>query len=65
MTSTPTPCDVHCCKQLQAKLYLSIIDDVIDSVRELFLDEGVEDRVVDDLRHVSLNSRYYFFRKHK
>uniref|UniRef100_A0A669F4V3 General transcription factor IIA, 1-like n=1 Tax=Oreochromis niloticus TaxID=8128 RepID=A0A669F4V3_ORENI len=35
-----------------AKLYLSIIDDVIDSVRELFLDEGVEDRVLDDLRHL-------------
>uniref|UniRef100_A0A3Q0SW25 Uncharacterized protein n=1 Tax=Amphilophus citrinellus TaxID=61819 RepID=A0A3Q0SW25_AMPCI len=52
----PTPSDVHCCKQLQAKLYLSIIDDVIDSVRELFLDEGVEDRVLDDLRHVSLNN---------
>lgn len=35
---------------------MSIIDDVIDSVRELFLDEGVEDRVLDDLRHVSLNN---------
>lgn len=41
------------CKQLQAKLYLSIIDDVIESMRELFLDEGLEDRVLDDLRHVS------------
>ncbi|KAF7662351.1 hypothetical protein LDENG_00237710 [Lucifuga dentata] len=38
----------HC----QAKLYLSIIDDVIESVRELFLDEGLEDRVLDDLRHL-------------
>ncbi|XP_047459184.1 stonin-1 [Mugil cephalus] len=38
----------HC----QAKLYLSIIDDVIDSMRELFLDEGLEDRVLDDLRHL-------------
>ncbi|KAF3708345.1 Stonin-1 Stoned B-like factor [Channa argus] len=37
----------HC----QAKLYLSIIDDVIESMRELFLDEGLEDRVLDDLRH--------------
>ncbi|XP_008281216.1 TFIIA-alpha and beta-like factor [Stegastes partitus] len=35
-----------------AKLYLSIIDDVIDSMRELFLDEGLEDRVLDDLRHL-------------
>lgn len=38
---------------MQAKVYLSIIDDVIESMRELFLDEGLEDRVLDDLRHVS------------
>ncbi|XP_054456802.1 stonin-1 [Anoplopoma fimbria] len=38
----------HC----QAKLYLSIIDDVIQSMRELFMDEGLEDRVLDDLRHL-------------
>ncbi|XP_037637924.1 stonin-1 isoform X2 [Sebastes umbrosus] len=38
----------HC----QAKLYWSIIDDVIESMRELFLDEGLEDRVLDDLRHL-------------
>ncbi|KAL7383807.1 hypothetical protein ABVT39_018062 [Epinephelus coioides] len=38
----------HC----QAKLYLSIIDDVIESMRELFLDEGLEDRILDDLRHL-------------
>ncbi|CAG6017471.1 unnamed protein product [Menidia menidia] len=35
-----------------AKLYLSIIDDVIDSMKELFIDEGLEDRVLDDLRHL-------------
>ncbi|XP_076022022.1 TFIIA-alpha and beta-like factor [Genypterus blacodes] len=35
-----------------AKLYLSIIDDVIESMRELFVDEGIEDRVLDDLRHL-------------
>lgn len=34
------------------KIYLSIIDDVIESMRELFLDEGIEDRVLDDLRHL-------------
>lgn len=38
--------------KMQAKFYLSIIDDVIESIRELFLDEGLEDRLVDDLRHV-------------
>uniref|UniRef100_A0A3B4GTA8 Stonin-1 n=1 Tax=Pundamilia nyererei TaxID=303518 RepID=A0A3B4GTA8_9CICH len=36
-----------CFRPFLAKLYLSIIDDVIDSVRELFLDEGVEDLVSD------------------
>ncbi|XP_030011294.1 TFIIA-alpha and beta-like factor [Sphaeramia orbicularis] len=35
-----------------AKLYLSIIDDVIESMKELFLDEGLEDRILDDLRHL-------------
>ncbi|XP_053292109.1 TFIIA-alpha and beta-like factor [Pleuronectes platessa] len=35
-----------------AKLYLSIIDDVIESMRELYLDEGLEDRVLDDLRRI-------------
>uniref|UniRef100_A0A8C6UUG0 General transcription factor IIA, 1-like n=1 Tax=Neogobius melanostomus TaxID=47308 RepID=A0A8C6UUG0_9GOBI len=42
----------ECTLHLQAKLYLSIIDDVIESMRELFLDEGIEDRVLDDLRHL-------------
>ncbi|XP_076872032.1 TFIIA-alpha and beta-like factor isoform X2 [Brachyhypopomus gauderio] len=32
------------------KLYFSIIDDVIESIRELFLDEGVQEGVLDDLR---------------
>ncbi|XP_061645661.1 TFIIA-alpha and beta-like factor [Phyllopteryx taeniolatus] len=35
-----------------AKLYLSIIDDVIESMRELFLDEGLEDCILDNLRHL-------------
>ncbi|XP_061602048.1 TFIIA-alpha and beta-like factor [Cololabis saira] len=41
-----------CNQQPQAKLYLSIIDDVMESMKELFLDEGLEDRVLDDLRHL-------------
>ncbi|KAK3523224.1 hypothetical protein QTP86_022944 [Hemibagrus guttatus] len=36
----------------QPKLYLSIIDDVIESVREVFTDEGVEERVIDELRQL-------------
>ncbi|XP_053730488.1 LOW QUALITY PROTEIN: TFIIA-alpha and beta-like factor [Synchiropus splendidus] len=35
-----------------AKLYLSIIDDVIESMREVFQDEGLEDRVLDDLKNL-------------
>ncbi|XP_062864619.1 TFIIA-alpha and beta-like factor [Trichomycterus rosablanca] len=34
------------------KLYLSIIDDVIENVREMFLDEGVEESVLDELRQL-------------
>ncbi|KAL0983857.1 hypothetical protein UPYG_G00133800 [Umbra pygmaea] len=35
-----------------SKLYLSIIEDVIDNMRELILDEGLEDRVLEDLRQL-------------
>ncbi|XP_029377650.1 TFIIA-alpha and beta-like factor [Echeneis naucrates] len=35
-----------------AKLYLSIIDDVIESMKELFLEEGLEDCVLDELRRL-------------
>ncbi|XP_016422718.1 TFIIA-alpha and beta-like factor isoform X2 [Sinocyclocheilus rhinocerous] len=34
------------------KLYLSVIEDVIESIRELFCDEGVEGRVLDNLRQL-------------
>lgn len=40
-------------KCLQAKVYYSIIDDVIENARELLLEEGLEDRVLDDLKKVS------------
>uniref|UniRef100_A0A8C5CYR0 General transcription factor IIA, 1-like n=1 Tax=Gadus morhua TaxID=8049 RepID=A0A8C5CYR0_GADMO len=36
----------------QAKLYMSIIEDVVESMRELILDEGLEDRVLDDLKRM-------------
>lgn len=35
-----------------AKLYMSIIEDVIESMRELILGEGLEDRVLDDLKQM-------------
>ncbi|KAJ8359749.1 hypothetical protein SKAU_G00162740 [Synaphobranchus kaupii] len=34
------------------KLYLSVIEDVIDSLREIFVDEGLEERVLEDLRQL-------------
>lgn len=43
-------CNMKC---LQAKVYYSIIDDVIENARELLLEEGLEDRVLDDLKKVS------------
>nr|XP_055026614.1 TFIIA-alpha and beta-like factor [Misgurnus anguillicaudatus] len=35
-----------------AKLYLSIIDDVMESVREMFYDEGIDERVLENLRQL-------------
>ncbi|KAK0131132.1 TFIIA-alpha and beta-like factor [Merluccius polli] len=35
-----------------AKLYMSIMEDVIESMRELILEEGLEDRVLDELKQV-------------
>ncbi|KAL4641221.1 stonin-1 [Arapaima gigas] len=43
-----TKAHYHC----QPKLYISVIDDVIESVREVFLDEGVEERVLEELRQL-------------
>lgn len=37
---------------LQPKLYKSVIDDVINEVRELFLDEGVDEQVLLELKTV-------------
>lgn len=39
----------------QPKLYRSVIEDVINEVRELFLDEGVDEQVLMELKTV-LNS---------
>lgn len=37
---------------LQLKLYNSVIDDVISGVREAFLDEGVDDQVLQELKQL-------------
>uniref|UniRef100_A0A3Q4M2Y5 Uncharacterized protein n=1 Tax=Neolamprologus brichardi TaxID=32507 RepID=A0A3Q4M2Y5_NEOBR len=37
---------------LNPKLYKNVIDDVINEVRELFLDEGVDEQVLLELKTV-------------
>uniref|UniRef100_A0A8D3BX81 Uncharacterized protein n=1 Tax=Scophthalmus maximus TaxID=52904 RepID=A0A8D3BX81_SCOMX len=39
------------------KLYKSVIEDVINEVRELFLDEGVDEQVLLELKTVSHQRR--------
>lgn len=41
----------------QPKLYRSVIEDVISEVRELFLDEGVDEQVLLELKTVTLMTR--------
>uniref|UniRef100_A0A8C8RF17 General transcription factor IIA subunit 1 like n=1 Tax=Pelusios castaneus TaxID=367368 RepID=A0A8C8RF17_9SAUR len=41
-----------CCPLDPPKLYRSIIEDVIEGVRELFAEEGVEEQVLKDLKQV-------------
>lgn len=40
----------------QPKLYKSVIEDVISEVRELFLDEGVDEQVLLELKTVTVSS---------
>ena len=37
----------------QHKLYKSVVEDVISNVRESFLDEGVDDQVLTELKQAS------------
>lgn len=37
----------------QPKLYKTVMEDVINEVRELFLDEGVDEQVLMELKTVS------------
>lgn len=41
-----------CLSLFQLKLYNSVIDDVISGVREAFLDEGVDDQVLQELKQL-------------
>ncbi|XP_069881659.1 stonin-1 [Dipodomys merriami] len=40
------------CFNLQPKLYRSVIEDVIEGVRELFAEEGIEEQVLKDLKQL-------------
>lgn len=52
---------------LKPKLYRSVIEDVINDVRDIFLDDGVDEQVLMELKTVSwplfvvFNSHAYFF----
>lgn len=51
----------HVCSFLsQPKLYKSVIDDVINEVRELFLDEGVDEQVLLELKTVRDSTIVFF-----
>lgn len=40
---------------LKPKLYRSVIEDVINDVRDIFLDDGVDEQVLMELKTVSLH----------
>lgn len=44
------------CSISQPKLYKSVIEDVINEVRELFLDEGVDEQVLLELKTVTVSA---------
>ena len=43
---------MHDINPLQGKLYKSVIDDVLSNVKEAFRDDGIDDQVLDELKHV-------------
>lgn len=40
----------------QPRLYKTVVEDVISNVREAFLDEGVDEQVLQELKQVSFRS---------
>ena len=46
--------DKCCFLFLQTKLYRTVVEDVINNVRENFLDEGVDDQVLQELKQVGM-----------
>lgn len=45
---------------LKPKLYRSVIEDVINDVRDIFLDDGVDEQVLMELKTVSLLLFFFF-----
>ena len=39
----------------QSSLYKTVVDDVITNVKEAFLDEGVDEQVLQELKQVIVN----------
>lgn len=46
--------NVHFCK-FQLKLYQLVIEDVVANVREAFLDEGVDEQVLQEMKQIWTN----------
>jgi len=40
----------------QSKVYMSVVEDVISNVREAFLDEGIDEQVLHELKQVNFLS---------
>jgi hypothetical protein len=48
------------------KVYLTVIDEVLSNVREAFLDEGYDEQLLQELKHVStttITTTSYFYNK--
>lgn len=43
---------IRCILMLQQKLYTTVIEDVISGVRESFIDEGVDEQVLQELKQI-------------
>ena len=44
----------------QRKIYQTVIDEVIQNVRDQFLDEGFDDQLLQELKSVIKIIKYYF-----
>uniref|UniRef100_A0A670YSH9 Uncharacterized protein n=1 Tax=Pseudonaja textilis TaxID=8673 RepID=A0A670YSH9_PSETE len=49
---------------VQPKFYKSVIDDVIEGVRDVFVEEGVDEQILKELKRVSAVARKAFVQLH-